>query len=411
MAYLTEIQSPGLPKGIHRDAIMQMIERLAGTMKLPHRAVAYLRIITRHTANADWYEQGAGPRCFTHQGDLAEIAGFSRSTANRAERVLEEKGLIKIRRLSNNHRSGKSGRIGQTGIFLAPLIGKYQHLTEMYDEVNAQAEKLKMARRDVSILKAELRKEIRISDRDRPGLEEARTVYDSTPERPSQITSMDELDRLAKYLRKAIDTFMAPVENTSRNDNLTHENSDSDTPHIQITLKNNSVICNDNHIISISSSPKTNAHNKFSKESSVVGKNIPNIKRDANNISYHDMLKSAQASKIEPRILRSAASNEFQFYVDARTNGGRISFADLVFAADMRRRDLGIRDAAWSAAQTTMGEIDRAVAVMILDKNQDHPIKPVRNPGGALMGMVKKARRDELHLVASIAGIIDRQQQ
>ncbi|WP_132940165.1 replication initiation protein RepC [Varunaivibrio sulfuroxidans] len=82
--------------------------------------------------------------------------------------------------------------------------------------------------------------------------------------------------------------------------------------------------------------------------------------------------------------------------------------ADLVDAAGRLCPHLEISRSAWVAACAVMGRAAAAVAVIVIDRNMEHPETPIRSPGGVLRAMTARAKVGELHLEKSIFGILER---
>lgn len=85
-----------------------------------------------------------------------------------------------------------------------------------------------------------------------------------------------------------------------------------------------------------------------------------------------------------------------------------VTWPVLIEIADYRARELEVSAPAWSQALHDLGPSEAAVALLILDRNRDHPLRPVRSVGGALMGMIRRAGEGELNLTASVHGVLAR---
>ena len=89
----TEILCSGLPQGVRREHLMELVERLAKELGLSHTTLAYLRALARTTRHTDWTEGGgSGPRSYVRQSDLAAEVGIEPRSASRIERLLERIG-------------------------------------------------------------------------------------------------------------------------------------------------------------------------------------------------------------------------------------------------------------------------------------------------------------------------------
>ena len=69
---------------------------------------------------------------------------------------------------------------------------------------------------------------------------------------------------------------------------------------------------------------------------------------------------------------------------------------------------LGVSTHAWRRALDVLGPSEAALALVVLDRNREHPIRPVRSVGGALVGMVLRAEQGAFNLAPSVFGILTR---
>lgn len=88
-----------------------------------------------------------------------------------------------------------------------------------------------------------------------------------------------------------------------------------------------------------------------------------------------------------------------------------ISWPVLFEIADHIAPRLGVSPNAWARARRVMGQGRAALALFVLDANRMHPKTPVISVGGALVGMIRKAEADALHLAPSLYGVIERDRQ
>jgi len=69
---------------------------------------------------------------------------------------------------------------------------------------------------------------------------------------------------------------------------------------------------------------------------------------------------------------------------------------------------LAVSAHAWHRALKVLGPSEAALALIVLDRNRDHPTRPVRSVGGALIGMVRRAEAGTFNLAPSVFGILSR---
>ena len=68
----------------------------------------------------------------------------------------------------------------------------------------------------------------------------------------------------------------------------------------------------------------------------------------------------------------------------------------------MKRRP-GERDDAYHH-----GDLRAALCVLVTDANRDHPLTPIRRPGGHLRALTQRHRAGQLNLVGSLIGLAER---
>ena len=119
-------------------------------------------------------------------------------------------------------------------------------------------------------------------------------------------------------------------------------------------------------------------------------------------------LPPALLATLTPAVLRDLGSDDLRLYVDhlePRPPGEPPSLRDIERAALMRRREMGITPHAWEEIEAALGWLDALVALVVVDRNRDHPRTPVRNPGGLLRDLARRRRAGTLDLAASVMGV------
>ena len=85
-----------------------------------------------------------------------------------------------------------------------------------------------------------------------------------------------------------------------------------------------------------------------------------------------------------------------------------ISWPILIELANHLAPGLGVSPYAWNKAIRLLGPSEAALALLVLDRNRDHPARPVMSVGGALVGMTRRAEQGDFNLAPSIYGIMSR---
>ena len=55
-----------------------------------------------------------------------------------------------------------------------------------------------------------------------------------------------------------------------------------------------------------------------------------------------------------------------------------------------------------------MGDFRAALCLLVTDANRDHPVTPVRKPGGHLRALTRRHQAGQLNLVGSLVGLAHR---
>ena len=122
-------------------------------------------------------------------------------------------------------------------------------------------------------------------------------------------------------------------------------------------------------------------------------------------------LSPALLRRLTPCALRDLGSEDLRLYADnLEPPGTPVTLRTLERAALLRRQDLGIGPEAWEEAEASLGWIDALVALVVVDRNRDHPTNPVRNPGGLLRDLARRRRAGTFDLGASVMGIWRREE-
>ena len=85
-----------------------------------------------------------------------------------------------------------------------------------------------------------------------------------------------------------------------------------------------------------------------------------------------------------------------------------ISWPALIELANHLAPGLGVSPYAWSRALRVLRPSEAALALLVLDRNRDHPARPVISVGGALIGMIRRAEKGDFNLAPSVYGIMNR---
>jgi replication initiation protein RepC len=92
--------------------------------------------------------------------------------------------------------------------------------------------------------------------------------------------------------------------------------------------------------------------------------------------------------------------------LDARREQSRpLRDHDIIEAAWQLLPMLDIHPSVWFEGQSTLGDHGLALCLLLVDAGRDHPIYPVRNPGGLMREIIRRAKAGRLDVDASIAAL------
>ncbi|MFH1157935.1 MAG: plasmid replication protein RepC [Pseudomonadota bacterium] len=403
----------GLPQGVTRFDLLKLVKHAGREIGFTDRMIQLLEYYLLFTKDQDWKE-GARPVMYQSQYKTALHFGVSERQIQKIEGSLFNVGALTWNDSGNYRRFGV--RAEDTGeilyaygvdlsplAFLYPVLQKKLHEKELHDTTWMEQ------KRRISWYRARIRTtlaEYAVHDALQAQIRAASDQYDAiaVPIRaymPLE-TLLDLCRQHESLYEQVLDTLegASPVEDTC---GLSQESSSMDVQkgvHTQTTNKNLSDK-------SDSCSPQDTGFRGSVVRPSVItgtagagGKavkpEIPEVSEKLANISWKQVL--------------NAASPRFQEQLH-RSYGNRpraLNWSDIIDAAYAVRIELGISKAAWADACQTLGQGGAAICVMVIDQKALDPADPIRNPGGYLRGMVKKAREGKLNLHGSVFGLLKR---
>ena len=133
------------------------------------------------------------------------------------------------------------------------------------------------------------------------------------------------------------------------------------------------------------------------------------VARDSDKGPTETERQDAFVGRLGPRRLYELAADDFRLCLDMTGKAPeRLGPLDFVAAAVHLLPPLGISGAAWRDAAETMGDFRAALCVLVTDANRDHPLTPIRKPGGHLRALTHRHRAGQLNLVGSLIGLAER---
>ena len=122
--------------------------------------------------------------------------------------------------------------------------------------------------------------------------------------------------------------------------------------------------------------------------------------------------KGEFTEKLTPKRLYDLCAFDMKMHLDLTLRGRTtILHHDFINAAYGCASAMGINHSAWIEAIEAMGEFSAALCVILIDANRDHPVTPIRSPGGTLRAMTRKHSARELNIFGGLIGLDERRRQ
>ena len=400
------MRRPVLPGRMQRSQVEGLLADVGPALGLTAPVIFALQMMIRKTKPEDWITPRRDPVCFMSQTDIALALQRTPRQVYSYERALECAGLV-WKRVGNDGARGSfgvddEGAPLQLGINFRPLIERIPDLLDLRDLIETERRQRQTLRRLCSSLRRDLRRtvdQIAALDANHPGLP---VLIDGMASWHRRFDAYPTLKALEEH-RQAVEnmaykalSFLAMCENTSGV-------SEADFRPLQDTTKELPVVCNAAAVDegtgrtrpddqSLRGEPDGSPKGLENKNAAVPGARKP------------DWLRN-----LKPRQLYALCSEEMRFYLDAfRGNKPTLTHLDFIQAAIMRLPELGIDGSAWTEAIAAMGDMTAALCVLIVDANRTHPVTPIRKPGGALRGMVRRHGLGQLNITGSLIGLSER---
>jgi len=378
----------GLPEGVKHTDLLRLVQNLEKKIGLSSAAVQHLGYLVTHTRDVDW-QPGAAPIVYRTVQSTATDRGRSERQIWNLENALLDAGLIQYRDREDYKRYGKRDSRGHIeyawGVDLTPLGLMYDRLVELNEQHMAYMVAFRDIKRKVTGFRRRIINKIDLAKENGLVIDELIDALANLPRIAANmtITTLSDILNKARKINFALDDLLKdevkpePLE-TAENRLCSKETSDISELNfrrIQSTVSQQSIDIDCNQQVD---DDKEEVGEKFST--------------GMEHITYAQVI--------------DAASDEFVECIQLSVTGNK--YTDLKAAAARMCHRLGIGRFAWIKACSTMGDTAAAVAVIIIDRNRQHPIIPVVNPGGVLRGMTAKAKAGDLNLHRSLYAILSR---
>ncbi|MDU9006244.1 replication initiation protein RepC [Sedimentitalea todarodis] len=368
-----------LPEGWTKGAVMALISEVAPHIGLRPARLAVLNYIIGRTRASDWTSPHREPVFFGAQDLAAVELGKTSRQLRTDEAALAKLGLIVKRVAANGARYGRAG----LGLILTPLIARLEEFIALRDRLRAERRHLR-ALKDLRSLRLRHMKRCiaalpssAIKD---PEIVKILASFDKWPR--SDALSRLGLERLNAHLKASSDLC------SSLDDWLEKRGLSSDQP-----------------------AENFRPFTQNTREETQTVKTPPAVD---NSERHAEIAQSESPSSIPcpappaltPENLYRIAGDGLRMMLDASRDQNRpLKERDIIEAAWALLPMLDIHTSVWHEGQSTLGDHGLAFCLLLVDAQRDHPSYPVRNPGGLMRELIRRAKAGRLDFDASVAAL------
>jgi replication initiation protein RepC len=377
---LTSIRNhPALPEGWTKGAVMALLSEVAPHIGLRPARLAVLNYIIGRTRASDWTSPHREPVFFGAQDLAAVELGKTARQLRTDEAALAKLGLIVKRVAANGARFGRAG----LGLILTPLIARLEEFIALRDRLRAERKHLR-ALRDLRSLRLRHMKRaissLPSSVIEDPEVADILASFASWPR--SDALSRLGLDRLTAHLQASSDLCNRIDDWFEKHGLSSGEPAENFRPFIQNTKEE------------IQNVEEPSAVDNSARCEEVAESELP------------PSLPCPVSPTLTPETLYDIAGDGLRMMLDARREQSRpLRDRDIIEAAWQLLPMLDIHPSVWFEGQSILGDHGSALCLLLVDAGRDHPTNPVRNPGGLMRDLTRRAKAGSLDFDASIAAL------
>jgi len=370
---------PALPEGWTKGAVMALLSEVAPHIGLRPARLAVLNYIIGRTRASDWTSPHREPVFFGAQDLAAVELGKTSRQLRTDEAALAKLGLIVKRVAANGARYGRAG----LGLILTPLIARLEEFIALRDRLRAERTHLRALKDLRSLRLRHMRRAISalpFRATDDPEVADILTRFAGWPR--SDALSRLGLDRLSAHLQASSDLCNRIDDWLEKHRLSSGEPAENFRPFIQNTKEDSQNI---EELAAVDNSARREEIEQFKAQSSPPCTAPPTL--TAAN-------------------LYDIAGDGLRMMLDARRQQNRpLRERDIIEAAWRLLPMLDIHPSAWFEGQNALGDHELALCLLLVDAGRDHPSNPVRNPGGLMREMVRRAKVGTFDMNSSLAAL------
>lgn len=394
-----ETHYSALPGKMQRSQLADFLREVAAPLwGMKSGRLMTLLVMMDQTRPQDWTSNAAEPVCYMQQTQLAIRLGKTERAIRNDEAEFERLGLIEKRTAANGSRS----RSGQLGLVFTPLIRMVPRLMAILEELRCDRKEKEGLVRRRSHLKRRVQEaigELQARGLHKKQTEAAFELFSAWPS-PEALRRMS-IEAVIEHSEEA-QTLVDNLLDLLRNCSQTSGQPEPDFRYyIQDTTQEESLYCNATHQKETGLLPE----DKIKNDTPNGASNYLEKKYEA----FREAHKDKFTERLTPKRLYDLCAFDMKMHLDIALKGrGTILHHDFVTAAYDCSAAMGINHSAWVEAIEAMGEFPAALCIILIDANRDHPVTPIRSPGGTLRAMTRKHIAGELNIFGGLFGLSQR---
>jgi replication initiation protein RepC len=370
---------PALPEGWTKGAVMALLSEIAPHIGLRPARLAVLNYIIGRTRASDWISPHREPVFFGAQ-DLAAIElGKTPRQLRTDEAALARLGLIVKRVAANGARYGRAG----LGLVFTPLIARLDEFIALRERLRAERAELRALKDLRSLRLRHMKRAIAAlpscTEQD-PEIAVVLAEFAAWPRSDALIRL--GLDRLTAHLQASSDLCSRIDDWLEKHRLSSGEPAENFRPFIQNTKEDSQ------NVEELSAVDNSATREKFAESKSSPSPPCP------------------APPTLTPETLYDIAGDGLRMMLDTRREQSRpLRERDIIEAASRLLPMLDIHPSVWFEGQSTLGDHGLALCLLLVDAGRDHPTYPVRNPGGLMREMIRRAKTGRLDINAGLVAL------
>lgn len=407
-------QFPTLPENMQRGDVVNLLFATFHLTGMSMQTLHCLVQMINQTRPSDWTSPNSEPVCFAFQTNIAILCKKTERRIYDFETELEREHKYLEKRTGPNNQRGRyrkpDGTECNLGLVFSPLILKIPELIELSRTAEAARSQRIEAKIGLSIAKQEIKRSMeqmppKISNS--LSVEQFIASYADMPRRydasKSNAELLDDLEAV-NVLRGELSALQKDLQHNSsptmgRRKKMADLPAENCRRPIQDTNQDIRNLSGDKEI---EGQPRRARHTPTSpmKQRQCLEGRIRNDEGKPETKPDHIF------SPNELLALCSQDMREAVLFYQATAPLPRVD--NFVAAARDRAYFLGIAGRTYDHAILQMGRFATTLSILVIDRNMNHPITPIRSPGGVLTGMTKRHAHGQLFLQKSLMALRNR---